>query len=862
MRFFVTFVDDSSRWCEVYFLSQKAGVLEAFKRYKAHVERQTGRSIKILQSDNGGEYCNQEFDALLADCGIERRLTVPRTPQQNGVAERMNRTLLDMARCLLLQSGLPPTFWAEAVATACYIRNRCPTSTLKGKTPCEVWTGELPRLSHMKTFGSTVYVLNKDTSKDKFGARSNKGIFIGYPRESKGYRVWLPDSRKIVVARDVEFLEKTPETSEDSNEFDFLQEPDQERIMVSDDDETAAKDVEFTFANPVAPTTVGVGQQPEDVGNAPRGRGRPKILRTGSRGRPRKLYQPSHSTGTDEPEIPTEILNDEFEDDVFAAPAEVSVPEAMNSKEKDEWDHAIQSEVKSLLKNDTLKIVTRKKGQNIIGSRLVLTNKYGPNGSIQRRKARIVAKGYSQKYGVDYYQTFAPVARLETIRLLMAIAVQYGLKVHQIDVMTAYLNARLDEEVVMEIPEQMKETLEKIASIEEKDSVIGLRANEMLKSLRAGGNACKLNKAIYGLRQSGRQWHSTLDAKLRSLKLKPTKGDPCLYVAHRNAEILLLLIYVDDILIASRDLNWITEIKRSLKENFDIKDLGLAEFCLGLEINQREEMITLTQSGYILDILRRFGMENCNPIATPAEVGTRQTQTADSTNVEDWPYRELIGALLYLAVATRPDIANTVSRLAQFTTAPEKSHWLAAKRVLRYLAGTVRIGLVYTPTDQPLLGYSDADWGGDLVTRKSYSGYAFLMSGGAVTWKSQKQRSVALSSTEAEYVSLSEAVKEGLYLRSLLMEIKLDEPAELTICIDNRGAQCLANDPVSHTRLKHIDVRYHFTRDAVQGGAVKLHHVPTDQMVADVLTKALPRVSHERCTRDLGLEMMEEIPLK
>lgn len=352
-------------------------------------------------------------------------------------------------------------------------------------------------------------------------------------------------------------------------------------------------------------------------------------------------------------------------DDVFAAAAEVSVHEAMDSKKKHEWDRAIQSEVESLIKNDTLDIVTRNVGQNVVGSQSVLSNKYGPDEYIQRRKARIMAKSYSQKYGVDYYQAFAPVARLETIRLLMAIAVQYGLRVHQVDVVTAYLNAPLEETVIMDVSERMEEALEKIASVDAGESTIGPRAAEMLSSLRAGGNACKLNRALYGLRQSGRQWHTRLDEKLKSLHLSPTRGDPCLYVSHRGTEILLLVIYVDDILIAARDLEWIAEIKRGLKEEFDIKDLGLAQFCLGLEIHQEEDEITLTQSGYILDMLRRFGMENCNPVTTPAELRASQKREAETTSTDHWPYRELIGALLYLATTTQPDIANTVSRLTQ-----------------------------------------------------------------------------------------------------------------------------------------------------------------------------------------------------
>ena len=289
-------------------------------------------------------------------------------------------------------------------------------------------------------------------------------------------------------------------------------------------------------------------------------------------------------------------------------------------------------------------------------------------------------------------------------------------------------------------------------------------------------------------------------------------------------------------------------------EAFEIKDLGIAKRCLGLEITQGEDGIFLTQKGYTLDVLARYGMHQCNTISTPSELHSKEPPEAPAgTEAGSWPYRELVGALMYLAVATRPDIANTVSRLAQFNNNPNKRHWLAAKRVLRYLAGTTGLGLLFFRADQPLTGYSDADWGGCTIDRRSFTGYTFLLGGAAISWKSQKQRTVALSSTEAEYVSMTEAVKEGLYLRSLLTELRLDRMAETVLYIDNRGAQYLAHDHMYHPRTKHIDIRYHFLRQSVAEGLVTLEHVPTSEMVADILTKALPATTHWSCVEGLGL---------
>ena len=321
-RFFVTFIDDSSRWCEVYFLKQKSGVCDAFKHYKGFAERQTGKSIKAVQSDNGREYLNDEMNSLLASLGIKRRLTVTRTPQQNGVAERMNRTLLDMSRCLMLQSGLSPMFWADAVATACHIRNRCPSRSLGGLTPYEKWTGGLPKLDYLRTFGSKVFVLDKDPTRDKFAPRSAEGVLIGYPRESKGYRVWMPEEHKAIVARDVKFLEAAPDGKADENELNELL-----KVEERSGEDAANLDhlpgpvpqprQEAPGSPAFSPTPDHQPIPPVAMENARRARGRPRLVRTGGRGRPRKLYQTYTGSEPDPASVPVEVINDELDDDVF-----------------------------------------------------------------------------------------------------------------------------------------------------------------------------------------------------------------------------------------------------------------------------------------------------------------------------------------------------------------------------------------------------------------------------------------------------------------------------------------------------------------------------------------------------------------
>lgn len=377
----------------------------------------------------------------------------------------------------------------------------------------------------------------------------------------------------------------------------------------------------------------------------------------------------------------------------------------------------------------------------------------------------------------------------------------------------------------------------------------------MLAELRNSDVVCRLNKALYGLRQAGRAWHTRLDKELRELGAVPSKIDPCLYLTGSGKNRSYIVVYVDDILIMSCDDSEIARIKDHLDAKFDVKKLGMIKYCLGLEFARREGEISAKQKGYIHEILDRFGMAECRPVSTPLEPGLkleRCESTTDDGRFEA-PYRELVGALMYLSVATRPDISHAVSYLSQFNSCYTETHWKAAKRVLRYLRGTDDVGLVYSCSRDAPVMFADADWGNCTLDRRSYTGYVFVMSGGAVSWESRKQQTVALSSTEAEYMALSEATKDALCMKRLLGELGLDLD-EMVIKSDNIGAQRLGTNPVYHARSKHIDIRHHFVREAVEEGSILIQHVSSEEMAADILTKGLPRGRHENCVRLLGLK--------
>ena len=455
----------------------------------------------------------------------------------------------------------------------------------------------------------------------------------------------------------------------------------------------------------------------------------------------------------------------------------------------------------------------------------MLRNKLNPDGTLCRRKTRLVAQGFSQVPGIDFLSTFAPVARLDSLRVLCAIAAKLNLRLYQCDVVTAFLHGDLDTVLYMKPPKMLDEILESIVT-SESNHTIADKSRAMLNDLRKSDHTvCRLNKALYGLRQAGKQWHEKIDAVLKGLGLKPSNSDPYLYTDSHD-RLTFVLLYVDDIIFASNNAKRVEIIKKRLAENFNLKDLGLADYCLGIEIDQGDKSISLSQSGYIKELLARFKMTDCKHVSTPLVVGTKLEPCLNHV-ADAYPYRELIGALMYLSVGTRPDITHAVSSLSQFNTCYGKAHWEAGKRILRYLKGTSNMKLIYSSVKDTLIGFADADWGSDVTDRRSYSGYAFCLSGGAISWCSRKQRTVALSSTEAEYMSLTDAAKEAIFLSNLMQELGFANLAKTTIYNDNQSAGKLATNPVFYARSKHIDIKMHFIRDTLKDEKFELRYLLT-----------------------------------
>ena len=457
--------------------------------------------------------------------------------------------------------------------------------------------------------------------------------------------------------------------------------------------------------------------------------------------------------------------------------------------------------------------------RRVIKSKWVFKVKRRPDKTIQKLKARLVAMGYAQVQGVDYQEVFAPTLRLETLRLICSLLAIRKWKGRQVDFKTAFLNGHLDEPVYMEQPPGFEDPIHP-------DYV------------------CEVRRSLYGLKQSPRQWNQELHHALIKLGLQHSKYDPTLYFKLHNNKLLgALAIHVDDLAIVGEP-TFVDDIISSLGKEFKIgADEDLHHFLsmkFTRDVDNRE--IFLSQTHYIDDVLLRFTNGSVTTVQTPTDGHFKDLmrKTPDE-KASPGPYSELIGSLLWVSQCTRPDVAFSVNKLSQFLKDPSASHWAAAIRVLNYLGTTKHLRLRLGGS-LSCCGYSDSDWAEDREDRRSTSAYTYRIGVGAISWKSRKQATVSLSSTEAEYKALSDSCKEGLWLRNVLSELHLRPKDALPMHVDNEGAEALANNPEHHSRTKHIHARHHFVRECVRDKLIVILHVSTSDMLADMLTKPLPRV--------------------
>jgi hypothetical protein len=796
-RYWITFIDDATRFWAVMFLREKSEAFTAFKRYKAFVENLADCKIKTLRDDKGGEYMSKEFDDFLAGAGIARQHTVRNEPHQNGVAERANRTIAERVTAMLSESNLPASFWGHGVSALVHVRNRSPTTSLDGEIPYTCFYGKKPDVSHFRVFGCTAYVHVQKDQRKGLSPHTQKCVFIGYPAEYKGWMFYNPLTKKTIISDRAEFDERafpglsrtTPPVQPPEPSLFIPSESDPPRPRPLQDVPDQVGEDPHVDDLPPPPDDPNPPDDPQPPSPSPSPS--PPPAPGPSRRYPARDRQPpadwwkiDHSkihsyreptpaiqSSSDEEESAEEQHPDsdegvnaalEYEEAyltvseafefVYKASAHDDAPktlaEALAREDGEWWYKSAYDEIKALVDNGTWKLVKLPPGRKAIGSRWVFVLKRKKDGSIDRYKGRLVAKGYSQRPGFDFKDTFAPTAKWATLRAVLAIAALEDLELESVDISSAFLNGELEEEVYMEQPEGFHQG----------------SYDDILQIL----------KGIYGLRQSPRVWHKKLDSVLQQLGFKKVRCDHSIWIYQQGDTRVILPVFVDDMTIASKSKAAIQKVKDDLKKHFKIHDLGPTTFLLGVgvERDRAKRTLSLSQRQYILDMLERYQFSDCKPVGTPMDPGVRLTTDQAPSTAEDIaymktvPYIHAVGSLMYLAVASRPDIAYAVGVLARFNSNPGIAHWAAIKHLFRYLKGTLDFALTYGPTNSTsselFTTYSDADHGGDKSSGRSTGAYIVKIGTGAISWSSKLQTMVALSTTEAEYIAAVSAGQEIL----------------------------------------------------------------------------------------------------
>ncbi|KAM5574982.1 hypothetical protein ABKV19_014096 [Rosa sericea] len=517
----------------------------------------------------------------------------------------------------------------------------------------------------------------------------------------------------------------------------------------------------------------------------------------------------------------------------------ISVEEAMQSSNSEKWKSAMEDELQSMSQNGVWILVDKPQEFKPIGCKWVFKTKRNADGNIERYKARLVAKGYNQKEGIDYNETFSPVSTKDAFRVIMALVAHYDLELHQMDVKTAFLNGDLYEEIYMLQPEGFVEDDNKV---------------------------CKLRKSIYGLKQASRQWYLKFDKVITQFGFLENKLDECIYLKTSGSDFILLILYVDDILLASSSVCLLKETKGFLLNQFDMKDMGEAHYVLGIEItrDRKQYALGLSQKNYVDKILQRFGMQNCNLGESPMSKGDKlhkgqcPKNALERKNMQNMPYARLVGSLMYAQVCTRPDISFAVNMLSRYQSSAGHAHWVAGKKVLRYLKKTKSHMLVYRRIEDQELeveAYTDASYKSDSDDLKSTSGYIFVMAGGAISWKTAKQTLTATSTFQAEYIAIFEATGHALWLKNFIAHLKIVESVSrpITIYCDNASAVFFSKNNKRSSGSKNIDVKYFAVRESVRDEEIEVVKIGTKDQLADPLTKALAVSDFIRHTKNMGV---------
>ena len=867
-KYFITWIDLATRMASVDFIKDKEckTVTDSFKKYMAWLLRQKRADVKRIRTDNGGEYMGKEFKEVCEKLGIAHETTSPHTPEHNGIAERHNRTLQEGALTLRHEADLPGKFWVSAIHTVNFVKNRVLHHRL-GKSPYEAFWDKKPSVDWLRTYGCKCWALVPKATRKKGEYKSVEGIFVGYFDDSKAYKVWIPRTHTLLKARDVIFdesnhIERITIHATDDDDLPNLWTtdlpittvisalPDTTHEWTNDDalpqlttaaDSPLTEITETETSNEVETTASDEPTQPNTHDELPKYA--PKDFERGIWLNPdNQAYgrgKRHHAIYAAVNAVAQGLADLEHTESAFVILEEdepANFKEAMKSPNAEGWKVSMEKEYDNLMGYHTWELVERPPDANIVGSRWTYRIKRDNLGLSNDLKSRLVAQGFSQVPGIDFDETYSPTIRFTSIRLILALACRYNLELRHIDVKGAYLNGILEDEVYMKQPEGFVE-----------------KGKEHL--------VCKLNKGIYGLKQSGRVWHETLRREMEKLGFKSGEADTTIFFRFKQGVVEIAGWYVDDGLLATSSAESMEHMITDIKGSFDIQDLGEPDRLLGIKITRDRELgtIHISQPSFINTIARRFDITSGRAIASPMDSSTDLRTSTNTDETIDVPYASLIGSINYCAISTRPDIAFATNKCAQFTSSPTLSHWEAARRIVRYLLNTRDYGITYRQEGNGaegyahnLAGFTDADFAGDVNGRKSTTGWVFTFNGAPISWASKKQSLVTRSSMEAELVAGSIATAEGIWLIRLGKDFRHDF-TPIPVFTDNQSFIAFTKNDVNSTRTKHIDTHYHYAREQVDAGTIKLHYIPSLENPADILTKPLSPRKHANLLSALGI---------
>jgi hypothetical protein len=871
-KWWITIVDDYSRFGWSLPVKSKGDVPQRLKEWYKQVTVASELPIKECHADRGGEFMQGAMQEWMAAQGTVFTYSNPDSPEQNGVAEARNKTVQRIMRTLLFHADAPRSLWNYAVAHATLLNNLWPHTLLSGRTPSELWHGQIPSLQRLKVWGCTAHALlnpkERRVAGGKVGPRTKACIYVGSNPAGAGYLLLDGATFREVPSSDVVFQEhlsyfrrRTDRPEEPSVGWDWF-DADPPAPVPAGAAPPPAGPLPPAPVDPVAPEApdlppcAPVPPREEDVGDeggrlpAP-----PLVEDPPAPASPRRSNRlrgiepdnlpPSnirwnraegHPAASDMAPTVHALVQTIALGESGVKQEEVPTPntwqEALNGKHGGEWLESMGAEYEGLQQKGTFELVPRSCAKNVIKSKWVYRVKRRKDGTAQF-KSRLVAKGFSQKPGVDYFATWAPTARLTTARVLLHLAAVRDMEIHVMDVDQAFLQGDLEEELYMELP-------------------------PVLPAGPRDGSVWRLRKPLYGLKQAPRQWQAKLRSVLEEMGFKRCSSDPSLYLRVDSSGVWLL-VYVDDLLLASKDTTALQQVKEELKARFPMKDLGPIHTYLGMTVTRDREkrQISLSQAPYLKELATKFPVPTGGRAVTtplPQHHNLNLPLSEEEVNPEQQRYPELVGSLMWAAVCTRPDIAHSLSVLTRFMADGRHgaTHWAMALRVLAYLTQTADRCLVLGGSGEQLQGWGDASWADQQEGRRSSQGYCFALGTGVISWKAGRSPSVALSSCEAELYAGTAAAQESLWLTHLLEELGVQQELPTLWC-DNEATILQTEDPVYSARMKHIEARYFFLRELSQAGKLVVRHIPSAENLADVFTKALGVCDHARHTESLGV---------